>query len=113
METRAYLGCAAVGIACERFRRQTGRWPADLAEIPKELLPELPLDPETGRPFAYRVRPDGVTIFAPGRENDRADGTVISSSGGSGRNVGFRLYDPASRRLSPRPPTAVPADDSP
>ena len=113
METRAYLGCAVVGLACERFRLKNGRWPARLGEIPKELLPAMPLDPETGESFAYLARPDGVTVYAPGRKQDRNDGTFISSSGGGGRNVGFRLYNPAARGLSLRPPTPDPEKDLP
>lgn len=110
-DTRAYLGCAVVGVACERFRQKVGRWPADLGEIPTELLPAMPLDPGTGKPFAYRTRVDGVTVYAPGCAIDRGDGTMIFASSGAYRNVGFRLYDPAARRLSPRPPP--PEDELP
>ncbi len=45
-------------IAIERHRRENGRPPAALADLVPRELPELPVDPVTGRDFRYET--DGI-----------------------------------------------------
>ena len=102
--TRAYLGCAVAGGACERFRMKTGRWPKTLAEIPADLLARVPTDPFTGEPLRYAARADGVTVYSVGRDGADDGGTppptrsVVSSPG---TDLTFRLWNPAARRAAP------------
>ena len=60
--TTAEARCAAAGIACERFRKEKGRWPDDLAELAPAFVSAAPLDPYTGEPLKYRKVDDGVVI---------------------------------------------------
>jgi hypothetical protein len=101
--------CAAVGLACERFRLKHGRWPDALDEIPKEILPDVPLDPSDGRPLRYAKRPDGVVVYTLGR-NGFDNGGAIERWGDPSDDDGFRLWNPDQRR---RPHVPNPAPDAP
>ncbi|MDB5312292.1 MAG: hypothetical protein JWO38_6494 [Gemmataceae bacterium] len=90
--------CTIVGMACERFRLRNGRWPGTLAELPRELLAEVPLDPFDGQPLRYKHLPDGVVIYSLGRNGTDEGGTLARSGSPEGKDVGFRLWDPAHRR---------------
>jgi hypothetical protein len=62
LRNRAQLLTTATAIACERFRQQNGRWPRDLAEIPKTILPALPLSPFDGQPLRYQIFPNRIAL---------------------------------------------------
>src|SRR5207245_3291168 len=66
LSIKAGLRCAATAIALERYRQRTGRWPAFLEEVPKDLLPAIPLDPFDGKPLKYVHRDGGVTVYSIG-----------------------------------------------
>lgn len=101
LRTRGELRCGAVALAVERFRLRTGRWPATLAEIPKDLLPTMPLDPFDGQPVRYVRRADGVTIYTIGPDEHDDGGSIRfpGKSSDADQDFGFRLYDPAMRGL--------------
>ena len=102
----ANLRCAAVALACERFRLGNGRWPKSLAEIPAAILAEIPRDPFDGKPLQFVQRADGVTIYSIGADEEDNGGRPINESGFSnapGTDICFRLYDPAHRRKPPLP----------
>ena len=40
-------------VACNRFRREKGRWPDTLQNLVPGYLPEVPRDPFDGQPFRY------------------------------------------------------------
>lgn len=98
--THTRLQCAAVGIACERFRQAQGRWPTTLAEIPQQILAELPNDPHTGGPLKYLRVDDGVIIYSTGKDG-QDDGGNLSQRNEPGTDLGFRLWDVPSRRAAP------------
>ncbi len=86
-ETRYRLARAAIAI--ERYRAERGRAPGTLAELVPAHPPESPVDPLTGRPFAYAS--DGATW----RIWSEADWRSIESA---------RMHDPVldwSRPLRP------------
>ena len=102
--TRARLSCAVAGIACERFRVKTGRWPKSLAEIPGDILAEVPTDPFTGEPLRYATRDDGVTIYSVGQDGADDGGKTPptrSAVPGPGTDLTFRLWNPVARRAAP------------
>lgn len=103
IRNKANLRSAAAGIACERFRQANGRWPNDLAEIPKALLPELPLDPYDGQPFRFRRTGDGVLVYAVGPDKADDGGNLTTGNPEPGQDIGFRLWDPERRRAAPLP----------
>jgi hypothetical protein len=108
--TTAEARCAVVGIACERFRQQKGRWPNELAELVPAFLPAVPLDPYDGLPLKLAKLDDGIVIHSVGKYDPAAS---VKTWGRrpelpEGIDFGFRLWNPDQRRLPP-PPGAAPA----
>ena len=101
LRTRARLRCAVVGLAVEQFRLTHGRWPANLAEIPRTLLPAIPMDPFIGLDLRYTKRSDVVTVYSVGPDGQDDGGTFLSGkeTNDPGQDVVFRLYDPIRRGL--------------
>jgi hypothetical protein len=77
LRNRAQLLTAATALACERFRQQNGRWPRELSEIPKTILPAQPLDPFTGRPLGYQVLPDRIAVTCYSWSNGHANEDAV------------------------------------
>ena len=104
---RASLRCASVALACERYRRQFGRFPASLAEIPASILPAIPTDPFSGAPLAYRPLPDGAVVYTVGPDKAFVGGQPHDPAKGPPalRIHEFRLWNVEARR---RPPTPRP-----
>ena len=71
----ARSGLVRVAIAIERHRAARGHAPAALAELVPEYLEAAPLDPLTGRPFAYGSDDAGWNL------KSEADGTAMRSDG--------------------------------
>jgi hypothetical protein len=94
----AEMRCAIAGIACERYRMKTGRWPASLAVLVPEYLPAVPNDPFDNQPMRFKKLPDGVLIYTTG--TDRADdgGDLRRADNPAGKDEGFRLWDVKERR---------------
>jgi hypothetical protein len=113
LRVKAALRCAVVGLALERCRHRDCRWPDSLAEIPRDILAEVPLDPFDGRPLKFAKRDDGVTVYSVGADGRDDGGRVIDGPDAKapGTDVGFRLYDPKARGLPapPRPPAMADA----
>lgn len=105
MLTRAMLRCAVAAIAIERFRLLSGKWPRSLSDIPKEILPSIPLDPFTDKPLVLVTRPDGVTVYSLGFDATDDGGTFNPRTrrGDHGTDIGFRLYNVEQRRLPALP----------
>lgn len=104
---KAGLRCAVVGLALERCRLRDGRWPNSLADVPRDILADIPLDPFDGKPLKYPRRGDGVTVYSVGADGRNDGGRVIDGPDAKapGTDVGFRLYDPKARGLpAARPP---------
>lgn len=112
LRIKAQLRCAAVGIACERFRQKHKRWPATLAEIPKGILSAVPLDPFDGQPLRYAVYPGGAVVYSVGLD-EADDGGNVSVQGKPGTDYGFRLWDADRRRAEPLPRPRGPGGDPP
>ena len=110
LRIKALLRTAVVGVAVERFRLAHGRWPASLAELPKDILPAIPLDPFDGQPLRYVKRADGVTVYSIGLDETDDGGKIRvgKTTSDPGQDIGFRLYDPAHRGL-PAVPTTIPS----
>jgi hypothetical protein len=106
--TRTNLGTAVAALACERYRRKFGRWPESLPAIPRDILPDIPTDPYTGRPLAYGVTDDGVVVYATGPDESDDGGLVLDPRGTPGTDIGFRLFNPGDRRQAPPPKVPEP-----
>jgi len=101
LRCRADLLTGSLAIACERFRQLKGRWPESLSDIPKDILPEIPLDPFTGKPIRYKKFEDGsgVAIFTIGDDQNAKrnfNGELDDPVAGLGR--GWKLWNKELRR---------------
>jgi hypothetical protein len=104
LKARAELLCASAAIACERFRQKHGRWPDRLDEIPAEILPDVPLDPYTGRPLHYQRFEDGIAVYSVGdRDPNKIRRQIESKDPLGSLGVGWRLWNPEARRQPPIP----------
>jgi hypothetical protein len=108
----SHLACAVAGLAAERYRLRSGRWPESLDElVVAGLLPEAPLDRFAAGPLRLRRTSDGLVIYSIGRDGTN-DGTGLDTPDtfdADAIRVEFRLWEPVCRRQSP-PPVAVPKE---
>ncbi len=102
LRSMARLRSLAVGITCERFRQANGRWPKELAEIPKSILAEIPRDPYVDAPLNYKVLPDGIVVYAVGEDRTDDGGKLTYTNPKPDEDVGARLWSPESRRSPPK-----------
>jgi hypothetical protein len=107
LRSMAEARCAIVGIACERFRLERGRWPDSLAELSPAYLTSVLLDPFDGQPLRYVKQDDGVIVHSTGTVSNVGVDTIRPGLP-DGIAIGFRLWNPESRR-QPAPP--APKDD--
>ena len=106
---QAFLRCQTTALAAERYRRRHDDWPASLDQLAPELMSAVRDDPYTGRPLIYRRLPDGVVIYAVGKDGVDDGGNVDAANPNlPGADIGVRLWDPAKRRQPPEPPAKAP-----
>ncbi len=103
------LNAVAVGIACERYRRKFGQWPATLGDIPKDILPAVPTDPGDGLPLKYKRLADRVVVYSVGPDGVDHGGDLSDATPQAQRDYGIRLYDVAQRRKPAPPAPELPA----
>jgi hypothetical protein len=101
--TQAWLRCAAVALAAERYRQKYGHWPERLTDLAPEFLGAVPADPFDGRPLRYRRDKEGVVVYSVGPDG-KDDGGAFDTlnTHKDGTDLGFRLWDVARRRQAPR-----------
>lgn len=107
---RSQLACAAVGLACERYRLQFGKWPESLTAIPKDILPTLPLDAYTGQALLYAKFDDGIAVYTTGEDLTDDKAANLDPNNKPGCDLGFRLFNPDQRRREPPPKPTEPTD---
>jgi hypothetical protein len=106
----AYIRCTIVALACERFRRDHGGWPASIDKLCPKYLDALPLDPFDGRPLRYRRLDDGIVIYSISSDGvDNGGNLDRERTNQPGVDIGFRLWDVARRRQPPQPKQQQPA----
>ena len=64
---------ARAGLGCKVYKNQTGRYPEDLAALVPGILPEVLVDPFTGKPLIYRLEGNGFIVYSLG-SNEKDDG---------------------------------------
>jgi len=82
---RAQLAGVTQLVALQLHRLEKGKYPERLEELLGAHLPELPLDPFTGRPFVYRQVGDRFLLYSFGMDR-RDDGGVPRELAGDGEN---------------------------
>jgi hypothetical protein len=106
----AQCRCAVAGLAVERFRVKTGRWPESLAEVCPEFLPAVPRDPFDGQPLRYARFADGLVVHSVGHKLQRDRVPAAEPGLPIGVELGFRLWNPEARRLAPPPAEPKPVN---
>lgn len=94
----AEMRCAIAGVACERYRMKTGRWPESLAALVPEYLPAVPNDPFDQQPLRFKKMPDGILIYTVGVDKQDDGGDLRRADNPNGKDEGFRLWDVKERR---------------
>jgi hypothetical protein len=69
----AMMLATKAGLACKIYRAKTGRYPENLEALVPDILPEVPIDPFTGKPFIFRRQGDDLFIYSLG-SNRKDDG---------------------------------------
>ena len=85
--TDGILAGAKLVVACSRFQRDNGRWPAELQELVPDFLSEVPQDPYDGAPFRYSA--EKGLVWAVGKN--------LTDEGGSMRIPGVEEGSAANR----------------
>jgi hypothetical protein len=70
----AWRDVAAIGLKALVMKKQSGRLPEDLAAID----PNTPVDRFSGKPYVYKVLPDGFEVYSVGPDG-KDDGGVAST----------------------------------
>src|SRR5262249_48152133 len=90
----ANMRCAIAALAAERYRQEHGAWPATLAEIAPNPLPESWTDPYDCNPLRYRKLADGVVIYTLGPDGQDNGGNLSRKAPiQTGTDLGMRLWD--------------------
>jgi hypothetical protein len=67
-------------IAClQAYRKEKGAYPDSLDALVPGYMPDLPIDPWTGKPMLYKVTDDGYLLYACGPDRDD-DGGVCTET---------------------------------
>lgn len=59
---------AKIATALKMYRLAHGRYPEILAELKPDFIPELPLDPFTGKDFIYQKKDKGFIVYSVGQD---------------------------------------------
>jgi hypothetical protein len=69
----ATLLVSRAGLGCQLYKSRTGAYPENLGVLVPGILPEIPVDPFTGKPFVFRREGDGFIVYSLG-SNEKDDG---------------------------------------
>lgn len=85
--TEASLGTTQLAAALRTWRDEHGAYPPTLEAV-REVLPRMPLDPFTGKPYLYRREGEGFVVYTAGPSG--IDGGGTPSVPGAEQSVIFR-----------------------
>jgi hypothetical protein len=85
-KNQAYINVCKTGLALKIYKGKYGYYPDSLDKLKPEFLPEIPLDPFTGKSLIYRKTANSVLVYSVG-ENLKDDGGQWGKAGleGGGR----------------------------
>lgn len=101
--SQAWMRCAIVGVAAERFRLEHNAWPRSQEELVKaKLLKEVHHDPYDGQPLRLKRTPNGFIVYSIGVDMVDNGGVQNRKSRiAPGNDWGFELWDPNLRGVPP------------
>ena len=73
----AMMLATRAGLACKIYKARAGRYPDGLEALVPDILPEVPIDPFTGKPFVFRIQNGELLIYSLG-SNQKDDGGRMS-----------------------------------
>jgi len=73
------LGSMVILLAAERHRLKTGDWPATIAAIDRDLLPNAPVDPFSGQAYRMERRDGQFLIYSVGPNLKDEHGAVAAN----------------------------------
>jgi hypothetical protein len=75
----AMMLATKAGLACKIYRNKTGHYPENLEALVPDILPELPIDPFTGKPLVYKIENGELLIYSLGSnlKDDGGRGTYM------------------------------------
>ncbi len=96
----AQLRSTHAGLAVERFRMATGRFPDSLDALVPEYLDAVPVDPFDGKPLRLATTEKGIVIYSV-FDNLIDDGGDVAQTEKRARtpDIGFRLARPEHRGI--------------
>lgn len=111
LRIRATLESTRLLIAAERHRLRTKAWPETIEAIDRDILPNPPIDPYSGRPMRILHRDGRLFVYSVGpnlRDDQgaietRAKGTIPDDVGVCGWDVALRKQAPARPETPPEP----------
>ena len=74
--TEASLGTMQLAAALRTWRDAHGAYPPTLEAV-REVLPQIPLDPFTGKPYLYRREGEGFVVYTAGPSGIDGGGTFV------------------------------------
>jgi len=89
-EAQAGHELARTALAAARYRAKTGQWPARLADLVPDYLPEVPVDPFDGKPLRMATKDGRIVLYSVGR-NGKDDGGREGGKDGADDDILFRL----------------------
>ena len=72
-QLEAMFLAARTGLACRLYQSRNRSYPESLEVLVPDILPEVPIDPFTGKPFVYRREGEGFIVYSLG-SNEKDDG---------------------------------------
>jgi hypothetical protein len=95
------LGATTILLAAERHRRRAGDWPASIAAIEGDILPDPPLDPYSGQAFRMEHRDGQLVVYSIGPNHKDEHGAFDGKRwlDGGPDDVGATAWD-VGRRAS-------------
>lgn len=75
-QTEASLGTTQLAAALRTWRDAHGSYPPTL-DMVRDVLPQMPLDPFTGKPYLYRREGEGFVVYTATRSGIDTGGTFV------------------------------------
>jgi hypothetical protein len=98
---QAYVRSAALALAAERFRLETGAWPKTLDELAQAYIKEIPPDPFGKETMRMARKEDSIVIYSVSMDGQDNGGNLDRDGRQQpGTDYGFQLWDPAARKPS-------------
>lgn len=82
-KARAQARTTQLGLALEAHREGTGSYPDSIEALVPDILPELPVDPFTGKNFLYRLTDEELVVYSAAK-NGMDDGGLKEEVGERG-----------------------------